>query len=257
MFVHDRHRAILERLARRPRWAFSQLQREMRVSRSTLRRDLLELEEDGHIVRVHGGVVHRDFLKGEPTFDRRGKENVDAKRAIGVAAAAMIQPNEAVYIDAGTTGVEVARAAMLRPDVKIFTHSLRIGAEAASSDAAASVTLVGGEVRNVSQAVVGGLALQWMQHLSFDTAFIAASGVSAIGLMTTELSEAAMKQAIIARSRRVVLVADSAKWDHAAPVEFSTWNNVHTWVTDAALPRAAKEAITRHRTTVVLAKETK
>src|SRR5687767_8580034 len=115
MFVHDRHKEIVARLVRRPRWTVTQLQREMRVSRSTLRRDLLELEERGDVVRVHGGVVHRDYLQGEPTFDRRGKESVAAKRAIGAAAVANVVDNAAVYLDAGTTCHEVGRRLMLRP----------------------------------------------------------------------------------------------------------------------------------------------
>src|SRR5947207_14218651 len=103
MFVHDRHSQIAARLARRPRWTVTQLQKEMGVSRSTLRRDLLELEQRGDIVRVHGGVVHRDFLHGEPTFDRRGKQSVAAKRAIGAAAAQLVPDNASVYLDDGTT----------------------------------------------------------------------------------------------------------------------------------------------------------
>ncbi|HEV7300310.1 MAG TPA: DeoR/GlpR family DNA-binding transcription regulator [Tepidisphaeraceae bacterium] len=255
MFVHDRHREIVDRLARRPRWTVTQLQREMRVSRSTLRRDLLELEERGDVVRVHGGVVHRDFLQGEPTFDRRGKQGVAAKRAIGAAAAAIVADNASVYLDAGTTSLEVGRRLLLRPDVKLFTHSLRLAADAASSDAPASVVLVGGEVRKVSQAVVGALTLDWLKQLRFDVAFVAASGVTAEGVSTTELSEAGVKQAIADRAAKVVLVADAAKWDAPAAVRFAAWRRFDTWVVDAAVPRAARAAAEAAGVKVIVAKE--
>ncbi len=229
----------------------------MRVSRSTLRRDLLELEERGHIVRVHGGVVHRDFLNGEPTFDRRGKQAVEAKRAIGAKAAERIGENTSVYVDAGTTCIEVGRHAMPRADIKLFTHSLRLASDAASANAAASVVLVGGEVRNLSHALVGGLSLEWLKQLRFDIAFIAASGVDAEGLSTTELSEAAVKQAIIERSKQVVLVADSTKWDRPAAVRFADWKRINTWVVDPALSKSAGEIVGQAGVEIEIAKEGK
>ena len=254
MFAHDRHRAILERLARKPRWAVTQLQREMRISRSTLRRDLLELEDRGDVVRVHGGVVHRDYLQGEPTFDKRGKEAVDAKRAIAAAAAARVAENSVVYLDAGTTCAEIARRVLLRSDVTIYTHSLRLAADAASSNSPATVVLIGGEVRNVSQAVVGALSLNWLSHLKFDLAFVAASGMDIEGPSTTELSEAAIKGAIIARSKHSVLVADAGKWERSAPVRFATWQQLSTWVVDSNLSKGVRDALKRRGVDVVLAK---
>ena len=254
MFVQDRHRAILDRLARKPRWGVTQLQREMRISRSTLVRDLVELEERGDIVRVHGGVVHRDFLQGEPTFDRRGKEAVDAKRAIAETAAAMVAENTVVYLDAGTTCAEIGRRVLLRSDVTIYTHSIRLAADAASSNSPANVVLIGGEVRNVSQAVVGGLALEWLSHLKFDQAFVAASGVDADGPSTTELSEAAIKSAVLARSKQAVLVADAGKWERSAAVRFGIWNQIPTWVVDAGLPKTARDSLKRAGVNVIIAK---
>lgn len=243
MFVQDRLREISVRLARKPRWTVTQLQREMRVSRSTLRRDLLELEERGDVVRVHGGVVHRDYLQGEPTFDRRGRDAVTAKRAIAATAATLVPQNASVYLDAGTTCFAVGRRLLLRRDIKIFTHSLRLATEAAASDTAASVVMIGGEVRRVSQAVVGGLALDWLTRLRFDVAFVAASGVTAEGASTTELSEAAVKQAIIERSGENVLVADASKWDQPAAVVFAAPTAFDAWVVDATVPRAAQAAL--------------
>jgi DeoR/GlpR family transcriptional regulator of sugar metabolism len=252
MFVHDRLRAILERLARRPRWTVTELRREMRVSRSTLRRDLVELEERGDIVRVHGGVVHRDYLQGEPTFDRRGKEAVGAKRAIGAAAAELVGKNAVVYIDAGTTCLEVGRRLLLRADVKVFTHSLRLATETAQGGAAAAIVLIGGEVREVSQAVVGALALDWLAQLQFDVAFVAASGLDAIGPSTTELSETAMKQSILSRSKQVVLVADAGKWDQPAAVRFARWEQIQSWVVDDAIPKPVCGAVKRHGVNVII-----
>lgn len=234
MLVHERQARILDLLSRRPSSSVAQLHKRLRVSRSTLRRDLVELEERGDLLRVHGGVVHRDSLRGEPSYDRRGEEATDAKRAIAAAAAALVEPNSVVYIDAGTTCVEVGRQLAARDDVKVFTHSIRLLVEAGGC--AAAITCVGGEYRHVSQALVGGLSLDWLDRLRFDIAFIGASGLSVSdGASTTETGEAALKRQIIERSGRSVVVADARKWAKPAAVCFAPWATIDTCVTDGGI----------------------
>lgn len=238
MFVHDRHRAILQRLRKKPRWSVDDLLRELPISRSTLRRDLLELERLRSVVRVHGGAMHPDYLRGEPTFDRRGRERAGEKQAIAAAAVTLIPDNSTVYLDAGTTAMEVGRLLLPRTNLKLFTHSIRLMALA--GEGCASITCIGGEYRAASDAVVGGLNLNWLEHLRFDVAVIGASGLSTTAASTTELSECAVKQAIISRAERRILVCDSGKWNHPAAVQFARWREFQVWVTDENLPRAAR-----------------
>ncbi len=252
MFGHTRQSQILDYLRKHPSSSVTQLQIKLGVSRSTLRRDLVELEEQGAIVRVHGGVVHRDSLRGEPTYDRRGREATQAKRRIAAAAAALVPEGCVVYLDAGTTCAELGRLLAVRKDIRIFTHSVRLLIEVGES--AASLTCLGGEYRPVSQAVVGGLALDWLSHLHFDFGFIGASGLDAeTGASTTELSEAALKQAIVERSDRVILAADARKWEKPAAVNFAGWQSIHTLVTDEAPARSHRRSLADRDTEVVVA----
>ncbi|MEX0744963.1 MAG: DeoR family transcriptional regulator, partial [Phycisphaeraceae bacterium] len=82
MIVHERLKRLRELLTRAPQCPISRMQQELGVSRSTVRRDLLALEEEGVVVRVHGGAVSRDLLQGEETFDRRSRERRTVKRRI-------------------------------------------------------------------------------------------------------------------------------------------------------------------------------
>ncbi|WP_437221780.1 DeoR/GlpR family DNA-binding transcription regulator [Planctomicrobium sp. SH661] len=252
MFVHERHARILDYLQKHPTSSVTQLQETLGVSRSTLRRDLLELEEQEEIVRTHGGVVHRDSLRGEPSYDKRGRESVAAKRSIGKAAAAMVPSGSVVYLDAGTTCVEVGRQLAARDDVRIVTHSVGLLLE--MGDCAAGITCVGGEYRSISQALVGGLCLQWLDHLRCDIAFLGASGLSvADGASTTEISETAVKQAIIKRSRKSVIVADQGKWKQPSAITFAPWSKVNAVVTDASLSKSEIRSITAQNTEFILA----
>jgi DeoR/GlpR family transcriptional regulator of sugar metabolism len=251
---HARQSAMLDYLRQHPKVSVRELQKQLEVSRSTLWRDLVELEEQGEVVRVHGGVVHRDYLRGEPKFDRRRREAPQQKQAIARAAAERVPENASVYLDAGTTCLEIARQIWLRSDVHLFTHSIRLLAEAEAAEA--TLTCVGGVYRPMSEAVVGGLSLSWLEHLRFDVAFIAASGLSPEeGASTTETTEAGTKQAILKRARTRMLVADAQKWNKPAAVHFGQWDAFDIWITDNALPNAARRSVRRGNLEVICAKE--
>ena len=88
--VQDRHRAILSVLRRKPKWAMDALRGEVAVSRSTLRRDLMELENLGKVIRVRGHVLCAGRATGEPGYDTRRSLNLQAKRCVGESAAGLV-----------------------------------------------------------------------------------------------------------------------------------------------------------------------
>lgn len=254
MFVHARLASILDQLRIRPRASVTDLQERLGLTRSTLRRDLVELERRGDIVRVHGGVVLRGYLQGEPTFERRRGEAAEAKARIARAAAKLAPRNAAVFLDAGTTCALLARELLVRDDLRVFTHSTSILAEAAG--AAATVVCLGGEYRQPSQALVGGFALRWLEELRFDVAFLAASGLDAKdGASTTELTEAEVKRRVVAGAEQAVLAADSTKWARPSAVRFAEWKHIDAWVTDEPPPRPHAKRLADAGVRIVTASE--
>lgn len=241
MFVHARQDVILKHLRREPRLGVEELRQRLEVSRSTLRRDLLELEERGELLRVHGGVLHPDHVRGEPTVEARRARSVPAKRAIAAAAADLVQTGATVYIDAGTTCLELGRLLALRDDVRLYTNSIPLLVECGGH--AASLTCVGGEFRHAGQSTVGALALAWLENMRFDFAFLGASGVRGTGPFTTEMTEASMKRAALHAADTGVLLADAGKWEHSAPVRFCKWSDLDHWIVDAGVTRSAARAV--------------
>jgi DeoR/GlpR family transcriptional regulator of sugar metabolism len=103
------------------------------------------------------------------------------------------------------------------------------------------VVAIGGEIRPVSLALIGDLALDWLKHLRFDVAVIGASGIDPIeGPSTTELSEAAVKQLACDRASKRILVSHSTKWGAPAAITFASWKRFNVFVTDARIPRSAE-----------------
>ncbi|HWL07611.1 MAG TPA: DeoR/GlpR family DNA-binding transcription regulator, partial [Planctomicrobium sp.] len=140
-----------------------------------------------------------------------------------------------------------------RKDLRILTHSVRLLIEMGES--AASLTCIGGDYRPVSQALVGGLAFSWLNHLRCDMAIIGASGLDDTGASTTELSEAGLKQLIIERSQQAIIVADHRKWEKPAAVQFAPWNQVHSLITDETPSHSFRKAVDAQETRIVVARQ--
>ncbi|MDO8545612.1 MAG: DeoR/GlpR family DNA-binding transcription regulator [Opitutaceae bacterium] len=244
MFAEERHRAIESIVRQKGRLTVGELAVHLGASDITVRRDLRRLEAAGKVLRTHGGALHPEFRDTEPGFERKAVDAVAAKIAIARAVAMELPARGHVFLDAGTTCLEVARQILDRRELTVVTNSipvLQLG-----TGAKARVVAVGGEVRAVSLALVGGLALEWLGGLRFDVAVISASGLDAReGASTTELSEAAVKRAACARARKCILVSHAAKWNHPAAVGFGGWDSFQLFVTDAKLTAAEKAVLRR------------
>lgn len=252
MIRHERQKAIVDLLARRRKLSVDDLQRALRASPATIRRDLADLQRGGALLRVHGGVLHPEYLAGEPTWTMRARAAPSAKLAIAVRAAALVRGGQTVFLDAGTTSYEIGRRLLGRSDVVLFTISLPL--LEAAREARARVIGIGGEYRRATRALVGELALAWLRNLRFDLGFIGAAGLSAEeGVSTTELREAAIKEEVLGRSRTRVLAADGSKWERPVAIRYAPWSAFDIWVTDADTPRAAVRAVVGQGVKVIMA----
>jgi len=119
---------------------------------------------------------------------------------------------------------------MRRADIRLITHSVAL--VAACSHAEASVICIGGELRKVSGALVGGTAINAFANLQFDLALIGATGLNSEGCWTTEFTETEIKKSIIARAKLRIILADQSKWQAPGTVLFSRWDDINDWVVD-------------------------
>ena len=128
---------------------------------------------------------------------------------------------------------------MRRAGIRFITHSIAL--VASCSHAEASIICIGGELRKVSGALVGGSAINAFANLQFDFALIGATGLNSEGCWTTEFTESDLKN-IIARAMRRIVLADQSKWQAPGTVLFSEWENINDWVVDQ-LPKDAAQAL--------------
>ncbi len=234
MFTHERHRLIADLIAKDQRMAVRDIQKALSISPATLRRDLAEMEKAGLLVRVHGGVVHPQALRGEPSFSLKSRKAVAAKRAMAALASTKVPDGATVFVDSGTTCLEIGRRLLARPTVRVVTNSVPLIAEAYQNGNA--LLALGGELRPISGALTAHLCEAWLAELSLEWAFLGASALNPSGALTTELSEAAIKQQLLAQARHKVLAADASKWGESALVRFAPWEAFDLWITSGPLP---------------------
>lgn len=239
MLTAERHRAILRLLAEQGRITVAEIAQRFDISHATARRDAVSLADAGKAARAHGGLLPANFFQSEPHFRAKADRQTGIKARIARKAAELLPHEGNVFVDSGTTCLEVGRILIERPDLKVFTNSIPLLAHA--TEARATLTGIGGEARKVSLALTGALAQSWLAHLRFDTAVIGASGLDlASGAYTTEIHEAAVKAEVLRRSTVRMLVADAEKWSHPAAVHFAPWIAFTSVVTNHQLTRESR-----------------
>ena len=194
-----------------------QICRELGISPATARRDLEELEGHGLIRRVHGGAVSVESRLEEPLFDDKTAIAAREKRLIAEKAASLVQAGDTIYLDGGSTVLELARVLADRTDITVVTNSLRAAIEL--SGRGPRLILISGELRRLSQTMVGPLTTALLEQLHFNLAFMGTIGITRDGLTTTDPSEAFTKKLAMSRAARVAVLADSGK---AGQVSFAS-----------------------------------
>jgi len=231
MFSPERQNAIKRIVRKHRRIHFAALKRLVKASPATLRRDLADLEQRGEVIRVHGGVLDPAYVRAEVSFDERIVRNGAAKKAMAIVAADLVPSGATVLVDAGTTCLEAGKILLARNDVRLMTHSVALVQLGVQGNA--PVICIGGELRKVSGALTGAAALGALNQIRADIALVGASGLDLDdGCSTTELTEAEMKKALIARAERKILLADFAKWQNPSTIQFARWDDFNDWVTD-------------------------
>ncbi len=245
MLAPQRHAHILDRLEADGAVRVGDLVREFGVSDMTVRRDLEVLENQGHLLKVHGGaVVLRDSTAHEKAFETKRGLLHEAKLAIARAAVALVQPGMAVAISAGSTTYEVARGLTAVPRLTVITNSVP-AAEALYHDGRADQTVIlTGGVRTPSDALVGPFAVAALRSVNVDIVFLGIHGMTErAGFTTPNLMEAETHQSLVESGGRVVVTADHTKWGISGLSTICHLSRADTVIADTGLDPGAQAVL--------------
>jgi DeoR/GlpR family transcriptional regulator of sugar metabolism len=230
----DRRGKLLEVIRTKGFASLPALAETLGVSESTVRRDLDFLEESGVAQRTHGGVFYTGPSPKLVHFDQRQALNWDKKRQIAVAASRLIEDNETILLDGGSTTYELAQLLVGRP-LQVVTNSLPVANLFTSSDAA-DLVLVGGYVHAKTGVSIGPYANQMLSGLNVRRAVISVAGINERGCYNSNLLLVETERAMMQSAEEVIVVADSTKLGHTSLAQLCELTQIDVLVTDHEIP---------------------
>ena len=232
----ERMQEVLRMLESRDSVHVAELSKAFAVSEVTVRSDLSQLARQGLVARVRGGVRALERGQSELGFDFRLRLEVERKRAIAKAAAAMVDEGEAVALDSSTTAYYLALELRTKNELVVVTNGLLIAA--ALSDAPGiSVLVTGGMLRLQAMSLVGDLGAEALRTTRISKGFLGARGLSLeAGLMDLNPDEVRIKREMAGVCECVVCIADGTKWYRTALLPFVATEEVDVIVTDTSAP---------------------
>lgn len=212
MTLIERHQHILDRLKKEGKVSVVDLCADLNVSSVTVRKDLKLLEDKELLYRTHGGATVNNPYTADRPVNEKAMIHSDEKWRIGVAAAALVEPNDCILIASGTTVLSLARNLQPAGHLTVVTAALNVATELFHQQNIEVIQLPG-IIRKTSSSVTGVYAEKMLSDFSFSKVFLGVDGIDLdFGLTTTNMMEAQLNRKMISAAQKTVVLADSSKF---------------------------------------------
>lgn len=233
-YADQRKQHLIQVLRRDRRIDAAGIAADLGVTGETIRKDLIQLERQGLLRRVHGGAVPVALLSYEPAVDTRTDFRTEKTR-IATAALAHLPEEGSVLIDAGSTTAQLVELFPGNRELTVYTNTLPL-ALALLTRPMLTVYTLGGRVRTRTFAEVDDWAARALAEINVDVVFLGANGVSTgRGLTTADPSEAAIKRRMLNCARRSILLADHSKLGTVSGVQYAELDDIDLLITDTGI----------------------
>jgi len=235
--------------------SIDELCKEFDISKSTVRRDIDELETQGIIKKVYGGVV---LVKKEENnvvpISVREINLIEEKNKIAKVAADMINDNDVVIIDAGSTTVQMIKFLGAKKNITIITNSISVINDAMPYEEL-NIILTGGNLLRDTNSLVGIDAINIIKSLNARIAFIGATGISLTrGISNSSMIEAEIKKTMIRSADKIILMVDNTKFDVASLVTFAELDYIDEIITDITPDEKYENYFIKNNIKIIIAK---
>ena len=224
MLSEERYDKILKLLEEKGTVTVAEIVELFDISESTARRDILALHNAGRLVKVFGGAVALDksYTAHEPTVAQKAEVNLEEKRLLGRYAASLIEAEDFVFLDAGTTTgcmVEFLTETSACFVTNAVAHAQKLAARGLR------VILTGGELKSSTEAVVGIQTVETLRQYHFTKGFFGTNGISRqAGFTTPDAGEALVKKAAMEQCQSRYVLADASKFGAVSSVTFAPFH---------------------------------
>lgn len=226
--INERQQQILNRMALSGEIKMAELKEMFGVTEMTLRRDLEKLEQLGEIRRVFGGAI---LLGKDIALQERTGVFTEEKMSIGKLAAQLVTPGDSIFLDGGSTTLQVAKFLQASHDVTVITNALNIASELQGKQI--TTIVVGGMLLDKTSTLIGPVAAEALAKMAFDRVFIGTTGMTLKhGFSNSNMHEAEIKRLAIEHAADVSIVMDHTKFGKQDLFSFASLASVHRIITD-------------------------
>jgi len=252
MFLEERRQNILKILKEKKKATVSELANIFAVSEVTIRKDLEALEKLNLLERTHGGAIIGEAIVDVPAIYQRKILNKEVKEKIGAKAIDLINDNEIIILDSGTTTFEIAKNIKMFNSLTVITNSLEICTELTKYDGI-RVIATGGEIIKDNLSMRSLVAEQMLQNYKATKAFIGVSALSIEhGFTTSDGIAANIKKQMIKSAETVIVVSDSSKFGKVSFCPVCEYDEIDVLITDRNISREYLDAFTSKGIDVIM-----
>ncbi|HKW69343.1 MAG TPA: DeoR/GlpR family DNA-binding transcription regulator [Candidatus Dormibacteraeota bacterium] len=223
-------------IEQKARVSVSELSQQLSVSEVTIRKDLAVLEQEGGVLRTHGGAIAVGRSRAELAFEVRARLHKTEKAFIGAEAARLVDDGDSIALDASSTALQIARHLKARRELTVVTNGIRVATELAGQPSI-TVLMPGGAVRWEAFSLVGKWGTVMLRQLNIQKAFVGAVGFTLEeGLTDVNAEEAEIKRAMVVTAKDVIGVFDHTKWNRLAMATFCPTDRLRIVISDDRAP---------------------
>ncbi len=250
----ERKDYILNKLNLEGKVKTNELVDNLNVSSETIRRYLEDLEEENKLKRVYGGAVKINLSREEPSHLKREVLYADEKRRIGRAAATLVEDNDVIFIDDGTTTIHMIDYLLNKKNIKVITISVPAlyllidykNKELFSGD----IFFIGGKVSSFQSRVVGSLAEKMVENFYADKAFISIDGIMMEnGITGFDEERGQLAKKMMAHSKHNIVVTDHSKFGSVQFYKMADLTEIDIIVSDVPAPKEWEDDLAKKNVT--------
>jgi DeoR/GlpR family transcriptional regulator of sugar metabolism len=226
-----------------------------KVTEPTIRQDLEKLEEDGLVIKEHGGAYLKNVDLNVRTVSLAHQENLDKKEAIAQKCLEFIESGDTIILDSGSSTSEIAKKLKGFKDLTVITNALNI-ALILGAEPGIEVIVTGGEFKPPTLSLTGQKASDFFEGIHAQKLFLATAGISLkAGLTYPSISDLVVKKAMIEAAEVTYLVADSTKFGKSAFASLGALSLINYIITDEAIEDKHKQIFQDNEIELIIAKK--
>jgi len=233
MLGEERREYILNIINRAGSISAIDVAKTLKVSETTIRRDLNRMASKGLARRTHGGAIKMVSVGQEMKFDVQKEKNIDEKKRIALAACSLIGDEEVILIEAGTTGYQLALNITSRKNLTVLTNSCDIALLLEKTNPDYKIILSGGVLNNDTHSLIGPIADNAFRNIFVDKAFIGISGIDLEkGITAADFIEAQTKKYILNCAKQIIALCDYSKIGHVSMNFVAPVKKINVFISD-------------------------